>query len=623
MTIFRFKSLRQRLIVFMLIPLAVLLASGGYIGFVYARNSMLAQWREAAILELQQEAHKVDMRLSHPKQWIQMFHRTSGNGMGDHHIQEWIIEQLNAVEGVTRVNLTWQDGQMDAPETNNRSFGHNHSMGAMGQSTHKHKMGMDKKTDREMRFHHALITEITPPRYDSLIEHETVSLISDLHDVQGRIIGKLEVVLRFDYLFGDKEEMEESVLWQKHQAFLVDATGKILHSMMPEDRKNLFENNDPLELKTFYAMTAITYGTIIGPGNPPLKVSGFYQLQEAPWNLVMIAPGKEILSPILSFRLYYLIAGSVFIVIIIVLIQWVTGHSISSIKNLSKAAHKVARGSYGGLLPVRTADEVGELIRSFNSMVLQLEERMQLKEALNLAKEVQQNLLPRKFLKIGDLEIAGKSIYCDETGGDYYDFLQFSELGQERVGIAVGDVAGHGIPAALLMTTVRGLLRSRTTQPGSLAQMISDVNRHLCFDTSETGNFMTLFFMLIDANNKEIRWVRAGHEPAIVYDIITGAFDEMRGEGIALGIDESWPFREYEYSGWPNGQIILIGTDGIWETENVKGEAFGKDRIRQILRNHQSKTSKEIVQIITDTLTLFRQTEKQKDDITLVVIKVS
>jgi len=501
MTVFRFKSLTQRLIVFMLIPVAVLLTSGGYIGFVYARNNMLTQWREAAILELQQEAHKVDMRLSRPKQWIQMFHRTSENGMGDHHIQEWVVEQLNAAEGVTRVNLTWRDGQMEAPETNSRSFGHNHSMDAVGQGAHEHKMGRDGKTDRAMRFHHALITEITPPRYDSLIEHETVSLISDLRDAQGRVVGNLEVVLRFDYLFGDKEEMGESVLWQKHQAFLVDATGKILYSTMSEDRKKLFDNNDPLELETFYAMTAMTYGTILGPGNPPLKVSGFYQLQEAPWNLVVIAPGKEILSPILRFRLYYLIIGSAFIVIIVVLIRWVTGHTISSIKNLSKAAHKVARGSYGGLLPVRTADEVGELIRSFNSMVLQLEERMQLKEAMNLAREVQQNLLPRKFLKIGDLQIAGKSIYCDETGGDYYDFLQFSELGQGKVGIAVGDVAGHGIPAALLMTTVRGLLRSRTTQPGSLAQMITDVNRHLCFDTSETGNFMTLFFMLIDQRN--------------------------------------------------------------------------------------------------------------------------
>ncbi len=612
---FRFKSLKQRLTVFMLIPVAVLLVTGGYIGFIYARNSMLVQWREAAILELQREAHKVDMRLNRPKQWIQMFYNTSGNGHADHHIQEWVVEQLKGLEGVALVNLTWMNGQMVDHPMSRQATRQNHHMGR-----NVPMMAMGARRDMPMRFHRAGLTEITPPRYDSLIEHDTVSLISDFHNEAGQNVGRLEVVIRFDYLFGD---MEESILWQKHQAFLVDATGKILYSMQPVERKKLYDTNDPLELETLYAMSVMTYGTILGKGNPPSKISGFYQLEEAPWNLVVIAPGKNILSTIKRFRLYYLITGSIFILLIILLIRWVTGHSVSSIKNISKAASKIAHGDQSDSLPVKTEDEVGELTRSFNTMVLQLEERMRLKESLNLAKEVQQNLLPGKSLEIGDLDIAGKSIYCDETGGDYYDFLQFSELGQGRIGIAVGDVAGHGIPAALLMTTARGLLRSRTTQPGSLAQMINDVNRHLCFDTSETGNFMTLFFMLIDSTQRRIHWVRAGHDPAIVYNPATDTFNELNGDGAALGVDETWSYQEYEHSELSAGQIILIGTDGIWETENAQGQRLGKDRVKQTLRQHQESASQEILQAIIDEVVEFRQSIKQADDITLVVIKSS
>ena len=180
---------------------------------------------------------------------------------------------------------------------------------------------------------------------------------------------------------------------------------------------------------------------------------------------------------------------------------------------------------------------------------------------------------------------------------------------------------GHGISAALLMTTVRALLRSRISQPGNLAQMIDDVNRLLCDDTSKSASFMTLFFLAIDTATKELQWVRAGHDPAIVYDSSMDTFDELRGKGIALGVDENWSFQHNNRSRWTDGQIILIGTDGIWETENPAGEKFGKDRLRQTIRQHHNGSAEEILQAITDALAAFRQTASQDDDITLVVIK--
>jgi phosphoserine phosphatase RsbU/P len=173
----------------------------------------------------------------------------------------------------------------------------------------------------------------------------------------------------------------------------------------------------------------------------------------------------------------------------------------------------------------------------------------------------------------------------------------------------------------LIMATVRSLLRSRVTQPGTLAEVITDVNRLLCLDTSQTASFMTLFFMLADRARGKINWVRAGHDPAIIYDAATNSFNELRGSGIALGVEETLVFHEYEYLDWDDGQIIVIGTDGIWEAEDDQAEMFGKERLRELMRIHRDSSAREILQTITDALTEFRRTAPQQDDITLVVVK--
>jgi sigma-B regulation protein RsbU (phosphoserine phosphatase) len=159
-------------------------------------------------------------------------------------------------------------------------------------------------------------------------------------------------------------------------------------------------------------------------------------------------------------------------------------------------------------------------------------------------------------------------------------------------------------------------------QFGSIAQKIADVNRLLCLDTQDSCDYMTLFLLVIDSLNNELKWVRAGHEPAIVYDPSTSSFHELDGDGIVLGIDETFSFQEYKNSGWSDGQIIVLGTDGIWETENPRAEPFGKNRLRQIIRQNSHCSAAEILLAITDALAKFRETAIQNDDVTLVVVKV-
>lgn len=600
------RSLQQRLYVFMLLPVAVLLLAMGYMGLVSARNHLLTQWGESAILRLQQAAHHIDMRLSRPKDMLKLFNKTAGIPHA-HHVQKIILDQLRELEGVVRADLIWT-AKENGPAVISDHDDSDHA------SMHK---TLEEGT-HIMPFHRGGIVDVTPPRYDSPASDKTISLISDLKDENDKIMGGVEVVLRFDYLV---DIVEATGWWQKHKAFLVGDAGRILTSNIPKGRKVFAENNDPLEKSTLYSMVSMPFGTLFGQGFPPDEVSSFYKLQEAPWTLVIITPGREVLSPILHFQLYYYITGAVFILVILLLIRFVTGHTVRSIKEVSRAAEKIAAGQYDITLTPKTHDEVGELIQSFNTMVFQLEERARLKDSLSLAKEVQQNLLPQKKADFEFLDVAGTSIYCDETGGDYYDFIQSSELGRGQTGVAVGDVAGHGIASALLMTTVRALLRSRIMQPGRLSKMITDVNGLLCRDTEETGSFMTLFFMVFDPVEKKIRWVRAGHDPAIFYDPSMDEFDEFGGRGIALGVDDQWSFQEYERNGWSYGQVVLIGTDGIWETENPQGEMFGKDRLRQVIRRHSHGSAEKILRAIIDELTAFRQNITQKDDITLVIVK--
>jgi PAS domain S-box-containing protein len=244
------------------------------------------------------------------------------------------------------------------------------------------------------------------------------------------------------------------------------------------------------------------------------------------------------------------------------------------------------------------------------------------KKSLALAGEIQKSLLPQKSPKIRGLDIAGKNITCDEIGGDYFDFLWDLECQDNHFDVVVGDVTGHGVDAALLMTSARAFLRMRASQCGGISQIITEMNRHLTLDILNTGRFMTMFYMSIDVENKNLSWVRAGHDPAIIYDPRLDQFEELKGTGLALGVDESYIFEENSKTDLTPEQIIAIGTDGIWETFNKQGEMFGKMRFREIIRENAHMGSSDILDAIYKGIDTFSIGAKKEDDITLVIIKI-
>ena len=291
-------------------------------------------------------------------------------------------------------------------------------------------------------------------------------------------------------------------------------------------------------------------------------------------------------------------------------------------KEIINTLQGVRNGRFDKKVQVTSNDEIGYTGDVINEMTAGLKERERMQQSLNLAKEVQQNLLPKSNLKVNEIDIAGKSVYCDETGGDYYDFISIEDNEKQKIGVAIGDVSGHGISSALLMATVRSSLRQRASLPGSTANIISDVNRQLVKDVEDSGQFMTMFFLTLDRESKRLDWVRAGHDPAIVYDPGSDSFSELGGSGIALGVDAEWVYEDNEEADFSDGQIVFLSTDGIWEARNKNGEMLGKEPILDAIRQNSSSDATLIIDAIFDVLDKYIGEVRIEDNLTSMIIKM-
>ena len=335
--------------------------------------------------------------------------------------------------------------------------------------------------------------------------------------------------------------------------------------------------------------------------------------------MLLQEPTADITGGLLGLTAFVLV---VTIALALVLSQYFASGILGPIRRMEAVMQKVATGDFDAVLPMDSNDELGALSDHFNRMTSGLKERELMKQSLELAKEVQQSLLPSSDPEIGSLDIAGSSIYCDETGGDYFDYLDEKILGKNRYGIVVGDVSGHGLPSALMMATVRAAVRQRAAMPGSIGQMITDVNRQFSQDVEETGGFVTLFCLVIDTEQGSLDWVRAGHEPGWFYNPTEDRFEALAGDGVAVGLTDSSRYSSNTLNGLVAGQIILLGTDGIWESRNPDGEMFGKKAVRKIIRQHHSSGAGAIRNAIFEELARFRQDQLPEDDVTLVVVKI-
>lgn len=287
--------------------------------------------------------------------------------------------------------------------------------------------------------------------------------------------------------------------------------------------------------------------------------------------------------------------------------------------NQTVILEKVRNGDLSSKVPVATQDEFGVIAEHTNHMIDGLRHRFELIHSLKLAEEVQQNLLPTNNPSLEGFDVSGVSMYCDQTGGDYYDYFPLPE---GKLGIVVADACGHGVGAAMLMTTVRAFLISAVENYTDPARLLNDINKWITRDCAASGTFTTMFFLELGPNGQELRWVRAGHEPPLHYHHRSGLVSKFESAGVVLGIDESYLF-DNQVSEVRAGDIILIGTDGIFETRNQDNLVLGQDKVRQIISQNEDRSAAAIQKIIVDEVKDFRGELNQEDDITLVVIKVA
>lgn len=320
---------------------------------------------------------------------------------------------------------------------------------------------------------------------------------------------------------------------------------------------------------------------------------------------------------LLTHALWFIAPFSVFVGIVLVLLAG--GSTTRSLNDLVSVLNQIARGDFKARVQVTSNDEIGYAGDIINKMTAGLRERDRLRKSLDLAREVQQNLIPKTVPSINGLEMAGKSIYCEETGGDYYDYLNIGANG--GLGVVVGDVSDHGIQSALLMASARAFLRQRSYMSGTISDIVSDVNRQVTIDVEESGQFMTLFYCRIDREKGLVAWANAGHDPALVYDPVKDEFFELAGHGLPMGIFEDTKYTEFQKE-IQAGRIIVLATDGIWETRNAGGEMFGKERFRQAIRANFDLPADEILDQVIKTVYEFSGPRRREDDMTLVIVKV-
>ncbi len=261
-------------------------------------------------------------------------------------------------------------------------------------------------------------------------------------------------------------------------------------------------------------------------------------------------------------------------------------------------------------------DEMTQAVEAQRSAaVARSESERRAAHELDIAKRVQARLFPQTFPSLRTLDYAGVCIQAHEVGGDYYDFLH---LGQDRLGLVLGDIAGKGIAAALLMANLQANLRSQCAiashEPN---RMLQSVNK-LFYDNTADYAYATLFFAEYDDQAQRLRYANCGHLSALVLRR-DDTLERLHSTCTVLGLFETWESSIAECH-LATGDTFTLYTDGITESFNAAGEEFGERRLEEALRRHRELPSRDLANAIVADVQQFNSTT-QYDDITLIVAK--
>jgi len=289
---------------------------------------------------------------------------------------------------------------------------------------------------------------------------------------------------------------------------------------------------------------------------------------------------------------------------------------------IETAVEKADDGTLGICIVCHTPVEAELMEMDYTSNVclgyMSPEQARSLEMELQLAQTVQRSLLPQEGPDTPLLETAAFTRPAQIVGGDYFDFFRFQDGAH---GLAIGDVAGHGVSASLHMASVQALLRTLIPTSQAPSQVVEHVNRLLIHNV-RFATFVSLFLGAFDSELYTLAYCNAGHNPPLVYRGGNGGDAIwLSPTGAAIGLVEDVPFRA-ETVQLQRGDVLLLYTDGVPEAINGQGEQFGYERLAQTLRGLGGASPREVIQGIRQELDSFTQGGPLTDDVTLVVAKI-
>jgi phosphoserine phosphatase RsbU/P len=337
--------------------------------------------------------------------------------------------------------------------------------------------------------------------------------------------------------------------------------------------------------------------------------------------------GKMIFGVLQIIFVFFLIVEAASIVIGILLTQSIT----NAVHNLDRGTEFVKRGDFSQRIIVRSNDQLGALAASFNQMteyvqhlVKELVQKERLERELEIAQEVQERLFPNQVPKMAGMDVAGICLPARTVSGDYYDFLP---LGDNELGLALGDICGKGISAALLMANMQATLRSNVMNikrnPGlkgakNVAGVVERLNSQI-YSYTAANKFATFFYALYDDRPQTLTYCNAGHNPPLYFN--GGKMRRLSAGGTVVGIFADSKYEE-ETICVQIGDVFVAYTDGITESINEYGEEFGEDRLAQLVEENRHMDANALKEIIVSQVLSWTFAEERDDDMTLVIAKI-
>jgi len=245
-------------------------------------------------------------------------------------------------------------------------------------------------------------------------------------------------------------------------------------------------------------------------------------------------------------------------------------------------------------------------------------ERQKITHELEIARDVQQKLLPRHAPEINRLDYYGICTPADAVGGDYFDYFK---IGSDEIAFAIGDIAGHGLSSALLMAGLVGFVRSNAViYKDDLKTFMEKVNMLMC-ESTDGSKFATFFYSVYNRAGGTLHFVNAGHNPPLLYRYKTKTFEELKTDGFIIGGISSFRYKDANITLEEN-DVLLYYTDGITEAFNIKDEQFGEERLKKLMIDNNILNAKELTEKILEEVKKHTEGREQADDMTLLAIKI-